>query len=148
MCNLRTIMMSATGKLLSDKVIDVGSISLNIIDAPAICICVEQNINGYENILFKYSNITENQLTISTESNNTLVTIGENSGCIYTYQFKHDIGMSELVEIKKCAIGKNETVRYSTNVGNLLNLIKHIYSKMHHNLRSNENRNTHPATSI
>lgn len=129
MCKLRTVVMDAENSIVKDTVLDVGEITLNVIDIPAMCVYVGQNANGFETILLKYSNIIEELLHIFSESNKTEATIGVNSGCIYAYQFKQDTGLSEMNEIRNMALGKNDNVRYQTNVKNLLNLIEHIYAK-------------------
>lgn len=129
MCKLRTIVADAEKNILKDSVLDVGKITLNVIDVPAMCIFVGKNANGFENILLKYSNIIEELLPISSKSNKTSATIGVNSGCIYAYQFKQETALSEMDEIKNMALEKNDNVRYQTNIKNLLNLIEHIYAK-------------------
>lgn len=112
MCKLRTLIIDKNGKILKDSVIDVGKVTLSVIDAPAMCIYVNKNDNGYDNFLFKYSNVIEEQVVINTDSNNTIMTIGRKSGCIYAYQFKQEIGLSELNEIRGAALMVNNGVRY------------------------------------
>lgn len=129
MCKLRTIVADAENNILKDSVIDVGKITLNVIDAPAMCIYIGANAMGYEQILFKYSNIIEDISSVFSKSNKTDATIGKNSGCIYAYQFKQETCLSEMDEIRDMALEKNDNVRYQTNIKNLLNLIKHIYAK-------------------
>ena len=130
MCKLRTLIIDKNGKILKDSVIDVGKVTLSVIDAPAMCIYVNKNDNGYDNFLFKYSNVIEEQVVINTDSNNTIMTIGRKSGCIYAYQFKQEIGLSELNEIRGAALMVNNGVRYQTNIKSLSNLIEHIYAKI------------------
>lgn len=129
MCRLRTIVADAKNNILKDSVIDVGKITLNVIDAPAICIYIGANPMGFEQILFKYSNIIEEMSSVFSKSNKSDATIGKNSGCIYAYQFKQETGLSEMDEIRNMALEKNDNVRYQTNIKNLLNLIEHIYAK-------------------
>ena len=130
MCKLRTLIIDKNGKILKDSVIDVGKVTLSVIDAPAMCIYVNKNDNGYDNFLFKYSNVIEEQVVINTDSNNTIMTIGRKSGCIYAYQFKQEIGLSELNEIRGAALMVNNGVRYQTNIKSLSNLIEHVYAKI------------------
>lgn len=130
MCKLRTLIIDKNGKILNDSVIDVGKVTLSVIDAPAMCIYVNKNDNGYDNFLFKYSNVIEEQVVINTDSNNTIMTIGRKSGCIYAYQFKQEIGLSELNEIRGAALMVNNGVRYQTNIKSLSNLIEHVYAKI------------------
>lgn len=130
MCKLRTLIIDKNGKILKDSVIDIGKVTLSVIDAPAMCIYVNKNDNGYDNFLFKYSNIIEEQVVIITDSNNTIMTIGRKSGCIYAYQFKQKIGLSELNEIRDAALKDHNGVRYQTNIKSLSNLIEHIYAKL------------------
>ena len=51
MCKLRTIVADAENNILKDSVIDVGKITLNVIDAPAMCIYIGTNPMGYKQIL-------------------------------------------------------------------------------------------------
>ena len=138
MCKLRTLIIDKNGKILKDSVIDVGKVTLSVIDAPAICIYVNKNDNGYDNFLFKYSNVIEEQVVINTDSNNTIMTIGRKSGCIYAYQFKQEIGLSELNEIRGAALMVNNGVRYQTNIKSLSNLIEHVYAKIKDAFKKNE----------
>ena len=64
MCKLRTIVADAENNILKDLVIDVGKITLNVIDAPAMCIYIGANPMGYKQILFKYSNIIEEMSSV------------------------------------------------------------------------------------
>lgn len=146
MCKLRTLIIDNNGNILKDSVIDIGKVTLSVIDAPAMCIYVNKNDNGYDNFLFKYSNIIEEQVVIITDSNNTIMTIGRKSGCIYAYQFKQEIGLSELNEIRDAALKDHNGVRYQTNIKSLSNLIEHIYAKIKNTIQkieTHENRNTH-----
>lgn len=138
MCKLRTLIIDKNGKILKDSVIDVGKVTLSVIDAPAMCIYVNKNNNGYDNFLFKYSNVIEEQVVINTDSNNTIMTIGRKSGCIYAYQFKQEIGLSELNEIRGAALMVNNGVRYQTNIKSLSNLIEHVYAKIKDAFKKNE----------
>jgi hypothetical protein len=138
MCKLRTLIIDKNGKILKDSVIDVGKVTLSVIDAPAMCIYVNKNDNGYDNFLFKYSNVIEEQVVINTDSNNTIMTIGRKSGCIYAYQFKQEIGLSELIEIRGAALMVNNGVRYQTNIKSLSNLIEHVYAKIKDAFKKNE----------
>lgn len=150
MCKLRTLIIDNNGKILKDTVIDIGKVTLSVIDAPAMCICVNKNDNGYDNFLFKYSNIIEEQVSIFTEYNNSIMTIGRKSGCIYAYQFKQEIGLSELNGIRDAALKDNNGVRYQTNIKSLSNLIEHIYAKIKDTIQkieTHENRNTHTTSS-
>ena len=128
MCKLRTLITENNGIILKDSVIDIGKVTLSVIDAPAMCVC--NNNNGYVNLIFKYSNIIEEMVPVLSDSNKTIMTIGRNSGCIYTYQFKQEIGLSELNEIKEAALKSNNGVRYQTNIKSLSNLIEHLYAKI------------------
>ena len=150
MCKLRTIVADAENNILKDSVIDVGKITFNVIDAPAMCIYIGVNPMGYEQILFKYSNIIEEILSVFSKSNKSDATIGKNSGCIYACQFKQETCLSEMDEIRDMALEKNDNVRYQTNIKNLLNLIQHIYAKTNtlFNKRENENRNTNSTASF
>lgn len=130
MCKLRTLIIDNNGNILKDSVIDIGKVTLSVIDAPAMCIYVKANINGYDNFLFKYSNIIEEMDAVSSDSNQTIMTIGRKSGCIYAYQFKQEIGLSELNEIRDAVLEDNNGVRYQTNIKSLSNLIEHIYAKI------------------
>lgn len=138
MCKLRTLIIDKNGKILKDSVIDVGKVTLSVIDAPAMCIYVNKNDNGYDNFLFKYSNVIEEQVVINTDSNNTIMTIGRKSGCIYAYQFKQEIGLSELNEIRGVALMVNNGVRCQTNIKSLSNLIEHVYAKIKDAFKKNE----------
>lgn len=138
MCKLRTLIIDKNGKILKDSVIDVGKVTLSVIDAPAMCIYVNKNDNGYDNFLFKYSSVIEEQVVINTDSNNTIMTIGRKSGCIYAYQFKQEIGLSELNEIRGAALMVNNGVRYQTNIKSLSNLIEHVYAKIKDAFKKNE----------
>lgn len=138
MCKLRTLIIDKNGKILKDSVIDVGKVTLSVIDAPAMCIYVNKNDNGYDNFLFKYSNVIEEQVVINTDSDNTIMTIGRKSGCIYAYQFKQEIGLSELNEIRGAALMVNNGVRYQTNIKSLSNLIEHVYAKIKDAFKKNE----------
>lgn len=138
MCKLRTLIIDKNGKILKDSVIDLGKVTLSVIDAPAMCIYVNKNDNGYDNFLFKYSNVIEEQVVINTDSNNTIMTIGRKSGCIYAYQFKQEIGLSELNEIRGAALMVNNGVRYQTNIKSLSNLIEHVYAKIKDAFKKNE----------
>lgn len=138
MCKLRTLIIDKNGKILKDSVIDVGKVTLSVIDAPAMCIYVNKNDNGYDNFLFKYSNVIEEQVVINTDSNNTIMTIGRKSGCIYAYQFKQEIGLSELNEIRGAALMVNNGVRYQTNIKSLSNLIEHVYAKIKDAFKKNK----------
>lgn len=129
MCKLRTIIADSGNNILKDTVIDVGKVTLNVIDVPAMCIYISANSMGYEQILLKYSNIIEELSSLSSLSSKSFATIGINSGCIYIYQFKHETGLAEINEIRRIALDKSDSIRFKTNVKSLLNLVEHIYAK-------------------
>ena len=131
MCKIRTLIINADdGNIKEDTMRDVGEISLNVIDVPAMCIYVSKNNNGYENLQFKYSNIIEDMETISSKTNCSFMTIGRKSGCIYSYQFKQGTSFLEMDELKCLALQQNDNIRFQTNIKTLLNLLQQIYESL------------------
>lgn len=127
MCKIRTLIIDTKGGILDDRIITLVNLALSVIDTPALCIFSTANANGYENIIFKYSNIVEKTLSVSSKSSKTIMTVGRNSGCVYTFQHKGGIGLSEVAEMREVALAENDNARYQRNVRLHLRLLKQIY---------------------
>lgn len=130
MCRIRTLIMVDNGEILKDTVIGVKGLRLNVIDTPAFCIYVRRNANGYENFILKYTNSTEETDSINSKSYKTLMTVGRNSGCIYTFQYKSDVGLSEMTEMKRLALQGNGNARYQKNIEQQFRLLKQMHEEL------------------
>lgn len=137
MCRIRTLILDNNSKIQQDVVIDVKGLKLSVIDSPTFCVYASKNGNGFENFTFKYSNSTELTQTFSSTSNQSLLTIGHISGCVYAYQFKSEIGVNEIDELKRRVLSGNKSARYKNNVRSLLQLLKQVYEIIPHRITMN-----------
>lgn len=135
MCRIRTLIKDGNDKIQKDIVIDVKGLTLSVIDTPSFCIYTGRNFNGFENIIFKYPSSTEPLLHLSSASSQTIMTVGRNSGCIYAYQYKSNIGLSELAEMKKTALQESKKTRYQTNVSLMLRLLEQVHENVENFIR-------------
>lgn len=132
MCRIRTLIVDDKGEVQKDTIIDVRGLTLNVIDIPAFCVCARKNVNGFENIIFKYPNSTEEMQTFISASSLTLMTVGRISGCIYAYQYKSETGLSEMTEMKKKVLQKSTNARYRKNIEQQLRLLECLSKKVVH----------------
>lgn len=136
MCKIRTIILNEAKEITNDFVVEVNDIDINIIDRPAFCIYSPPNSNGYASLLFKYSNIDENITRKSSNDNIVFIGVGQQSGCVYSFQFREDISPIHMKELANELLTCNNTIRYQNNVRNFIKLIGEIRKSV--NLRLNE----------
>ena len=136
MCKIRTIILNEAKEITNDFVVEVNSIDINIIDRPAFCIYSPPNSNGYASLLFKYSNIDENITRKFSKDSIVSIGVGQQSGCVYSFQFREDISPIHMKELANELLTCNNTIRYQNNVRNFIKLIGEIRKSV--NLRSNK----------
>lgn len=136
MCRIRTLIKDGNDEIQKDIVIDVKGLNLSVIDTPSFCIYAGRNVNGFENIIFKYPSSTEPLQHLSSASNQTLMTVGRNSGCIYAYLYKSNVGLSELSEMKNTALQESKHARYQNNVSLMLRLLEQVHENVEKRYRT------------
>ena len=136
MCKIRTIILNKAKEITNDFVVEVNSIDINIIDRPAFCIYSPPNSNGYATLSFKYSNIDENITRKFSKDSIVSIGVGQQSGCVYSFQFREDISPIHMNELTHELLKNNKTIRYQNNVRNFIKLVGEIRKSV--NLRLNE----------
>ena len=126
MCKIRTIILNEAKEITNDFVVEVNDIDINIIDRPAFCIYSPPNSNGYASLLFKYSNIDENITRKFSKDSIVSIGVGQQSGCVYSFQFREDISPIHMNELTHELLKNNKTIRYQNNVRNFIKLIGEI----------------------
>lgn len=125
MCKIRIIIQNEKKEVEKDYIAEFKYLDIHIIDRPAFCIYTPQNTNGYENILFKYSNLKEETLEANTDNSELFVIYGKISGCLYSVALKN-YQNSDLTILSKQLRNSNDQVRFKTNIQNFFKLIKEI----------------------
>ena len=136
MCKIRTIILNDEKEIANDFVVEVKNIDINIIDRPAFCIFSPNNANGYATLLFKYSNIDENIINKFSKDSIVSIGVGQQSGCVYSFQFREDISPIHMKELANELLTCNNTIRYQNNIHNFMKLIVEIRKSV--NIRSNK----------
>ena len=125
MCKMRIVILDSNKNIENDFVADLGNINLNIVDRPAFCIYSKCNDNGYDNLIFKLSNIEELQTT--TESvNNWMAVYGKVSGCLYSISFKSILRLSQNIKLLYRSIHVTDNIRFNANIYNYFKLAEKI----------------------
>ncbi|WP_297974533.1 hypothetical protein [uncultured Bacteroides sp.] len=125
MCKIRIIIQNEKKEVERDYTIEFNNPEIHIIDRPAFCIYTPKNCNGYESILFKYSNLKEETLEANMDNTEFSVIYGKISGCLYGVSFRNynnrDIGL-----LSKKLIDSSNGVRFKSNIQNFFKLVKEI----------------------
>lgn len=125
MCKIRIIVLDKTKEIEKDYILELNDIQINIIDRPSFCIYAKENINDYDNLLFKYSNIDEDRQ--SKDKDGYVCIFGKNSGCIYSLSFQTGSYYPHKVESILKEIGySNDNIRFKTNIRKFICLTKKI----------------------
>lgn len=137
MCKMRIVILDSNKNIENDFVADLGSINLNIVDRPAFCIYSKSNDNGYDNLIFKLSNIEE--LQIATENdNNWMAVYGKVSGCLYSISFKSIQHITQNTKTLYKNIQFSDSLRFNANISNYFKLavriIMIVNSQRFHNI--------------
>lgn len=130
MCKIRTIVLNDKKEITSDFMVEVKGIEINIIDRPAFCIFSPRNSNAYNTILFKFSNLEEEVMTDFSSDSSMSISIGCQSGCVYSCQYRDGATFDQLHELQIKFLGNNSTVRYQNNVRNFIKLIEEIKTEV------------------
>lgn len=125
MCKIRIIIQNANKEVEKDYVAEFKNPEIHIIDRPAFCIYAPKNSNGYENLLFKYSNLREETLSANADNAELFVTYGKISGCLYSVSLRN-YKNSDLILLCKKLKESNSQVRFKSNIQNFFNLVKEI----------------------
>lgn len=126
MCKIRTIILNNEKEITNDFVVEVNNIDINIIDRPAFCIFSPPNANGYTSLLLKYSNIDEDIIHKFSNDSIVSITVGQQSGCVYSFLYKEEVSPMHLKELANELLTCNNTIRYQNNVRNFIKLIGEI----------------------
>lgn len=126
MCNIRTIVLNNANEIKCDFIVEVKNIEINIIDRPAFCIFCPSNSNGYTSIVFKFSNLNEGIMHEFTDDNSIGISVGQQSGCVYSFQYRDDVSFTHINELEKIILNNGNTTRYQNNVRNFRKLIDEI----------------------
>ena len=125
MCKIRVIIQNEKSGVDKDYFIEVKNLEIHIIDRPAFCIYTPKNSNGYESILFKYSNLKEKTLEATADNTELYVIYGKNSGCIYDVSFRN-YSDRDLDILSKTLKKKNDGVRFKSNMQNFTKMVIEI----------------------
>ncbi len=125
MCKIRIIIQNEKKEVEKDYIAEFKNPEIHIIDRPAFCIYSPKNYNGYENILFKYSNLKEETLEANTDNSEFFVIYGKISGCLYSVSFRN-FNTKELTLLSKRLKENNDQVRFKSNIYNFFNLVREI----------------------
>lgn len=129
MCKIRIIIQNEKKEVEKDYMAEFKDLDIHIIDRPAFCIYTPQNTNGYENILFKYSNLKEETLEANTNNTELFVIYGKISGCLYSVALRN-YQNSDLTVLSKQLRDTNNQVRFKTNIQNFFKLVKEIMTSV------------------
>lgn len=131
MCKIRIVVLDREKKVEKDYVTELGSIDINIIDRPSFCIYARNHYNGFDSLIFKYSNLNEENISAEIGNNRIIANIGLISGCMYGISFKLDeYNLKEMSSLYKIIKDKNTSVRYKSNVKSFFELAKAIISEL------------------
>lgn len=131
MCKIRIVVLDCEKKVEKDYVVELESIDINIIDRPSFCIYARSNNNGFDNLIFRYSNLSEENISAEIGNNRILANIGLISGCLYSISFRPDeYNTKEMSSLCKIIKDKNSNVRYQSNVRSFFELAKKIISEV------------------
>lgn len=125
MCKIRIIIQNEKKEVEKDYIAEFKNPEIHIIDRPAFCIYTPQNCNGYESILFKYSNLKEETLEANTKNTEFMVSYGKISGCLYGVSFRNYTNR-DLLLLSKNLRDSGDGVRFKSNIQNFFNLVKEI----------------------
>ncbi len=125
MCKIRIIIQNEKKEVEKDYIAEFKNLEIHIIDRPAFCIYARKNCNGYESILFKYSNLREETLEANADNTALSVIYGKNSGCLYGVSFRY-YNKEDLALLSRKLKESNNGVRFKSNIQNFFNLAKEI----------------------
>ena len=124
---MRIVVLDKDKKVEKDYIDDLGNINVNIIDRPSFCIYARTNNNGFDNIIFRFSNLDEENVSAEFGSHKIIANYGLISGCIYSMAFKLDeYNPKDITSICKVVKEKNTSVRFQNNVKRFFDLAKAI----------------------
>ena len=134
MCKIRIIIQNEKKEVEKDYIAEFKNPEIHIIDRPAFCIFFPRNSNGYENILFKYSNLREETLEANTDNMELMVIYGKISGCLYGV-FMRNYKNTDLENLCKQLKGSNSQIRFQSNIQNFFRLVKEIIQSVREETR-------------
>lgn len=129
MCKIRIIIQNEKKEVEKDYIAEFTNSEIHIIDRPAFCIYTPKNSNGYENILFKYSNLKEETLEANTKNTELFVIYGKISGCLYGIALRNYTS-NDWSFLKKQLKDSNNQVRFKSNIQNFFNLARDIIASV------------------
>lgn len=125
MCKIRIIIQNENKEVEKDYVAEFKNPEIHIIDRPAFCIYAPKNSTGYENLLFKYSNLREETLNANADNADLFVSYGKISGCLYSVSLRNCKNIDFMLLSKKLKESNNQ-IRFKSNIQNFFNLVKEI----------------------
>lgn len=134
MCKLRIIIQNEKKEVEKDYIAEFKNPEIHIIDRPAFCIYIPKNSNGYESILFKYSNLREETLEVNTDNTELFVIYGKISGCLYSVLLGNCKNI-DLENLCKQLKGSNSQIRFQSNIQNFFRLVKEIIQSVREETR-------------
>ena len=135
MCKIRTIILNNAKEITCDFIVEVKNIEINIIDRPAFCIFCPPNSNGYNSILFKFSNLNEGIMHEFSNDSSIEISVGQQSGCVYSFQYRDDASFIHINELEKTILKNGNITRYQNNVLNFRKLIDEIRKAVNNQLK-------------
>lgn len=127
MCKMRIVILDEDKKVEKDYIQDLGNIDINIIDRPSFCIYIRRNINGFDNLIFRFSNLDEENVSVEFGEHKIIANYGLISGCLYSLAFKlAEYNPKDISSACKQVKEKNNSVRFQNNVKRFFNLAKAI----------------------
>lgn len=125
MCKIRIIIQNEKKEVEKDYIAEFKNLEIQIIDRPAFCLYAPKNCNGYESILFKYSNLREETLEVNNGNTELYVIYGKISGCLYGVSMRNYKNSDLEILCKQLKDGSNQ-VRFQSNIQNFFRLVKEI----------------------
>ena len=132
MCKIRIVVLDKSKEIEKDYILEFDDIQINIIDRPSFCIYAKGNINDYDTLLFKYSNIDEERQ--NKDKDGYVCVFGKNSGCLYNLSVKRGCYNSHKIESMLKEIGElNDNIRFRENIRKFFCLAKKIIENVNNN---------------
>lgn len=139
MCKMRIVILDKEKKVEKDYVAELGRIDINIIDRPSFCIYARNNVNGFDVLIFKYSNLDEENLSAEFGENRILVNFGLISGCLYSLAFKlKEYNLKDMSSLYKIVKEKSSSIRFQSNIKSFFDLAKAIIADVSKQSESNK----------
>ena len=139
MCKMRIVILDKEKKVEKDYVAELGRIDINIIDRPSFCIYARNNVNGFDVLIFKYSNLNEENLSAEFGENRILANFGLISGCLYNLAFKSkEYNLKDMSSLYKIVKEKSSSIRFQSNIKSFFDLAKAIIADVSKQSESNK----------